>query len=219
MKKEHAGVQIIQVGSDPEPAAKQAADILPDGGVIGYPTETVYGLGCDCFHSEAVKRIREIKRRTADKPFLVLLPNTESLLTISGTIPESLEALAEHFWPGPLTLLVPHRNQFPESLTLGQPRIGVRVSSDPFCAALTQSAAHPVVSTSANPAGKPSAQSAPEVIRYFGDRIDLILDGGERTVCAPSTILDVSFEKPRLIREGAIPIKTIEKKLGFAIER
>lgn len=210
---------VIDAAANPDSAVRETAKILRRGSVVGYPTETVYGLGCDAFNPEAVKRIADVKRRKADKPFLILIPNADKLIRLVRYKPGYLDVLARNFWPGPLTLLVPHQNQLPADLTQGQPLIGVRVSSDPVCMAIFSDFDHPLVSTSANPAGSPPAQSAREVLRHFENRIDLVLDGGERREQRPSTILDVSSEIPRLIREGAIPAENIERCLGCHIER
>ncbi|NQT23932.1 threonylcarbamoyl-AMP synthase [candidate division KSB1 bacterium] len=211
--------KVIDIYSDLDAAAQEATQILQEGGVIGYPTETVYGLGCDAFNPDAVRHIADIKGRDKNKPFLILLPDSDALSNITTELPDYVQALTRQFWPGPLTLLVRHQNQFPDDLTQGQSLIGVRVSSDPFCMAMMQSYNHPVVSTSANPAGEKPAQSCQDVIRYFENQIDAILDGGERNSQLPSTILDASTETLRLIREGAILSETIEQHLGRPIER
>lgn len=208
----------IDAASDLDEAARVTAAILRQGGVIGYPTETVYGLGCDAFIPDAVRRIAELKGREENKPFLVLLPDAKAISSIAGEMSGTIKILTDAFWPGPLTLLIPHRNQFTKDLTM-EGSIGVRVSSDPFCRALAVCYDHPIVSTSANPAGLTPARSREEVIRYFDHRIDAVVDVGMRQVIQPSTILDVSVNPPRLIRDGAIPSEMIEQHLRRSIER
>jgi L-threonylcarbamoyladenylate synthase len=217
--KSEIKTRVIDIHSGLDAAARKAAQILRDGGVIGYPTETVYGLGCDPHDSKAVKRIAKLKGRESNKPFLILLPNEEALSGISKSLPNYVRSLTQKFWPGPLTLLVRHQNQFPNDLIREQPLIGVRVSPDPFCMALMKQFDHPIVSTSANPARENPARSGREVIRYFENRIDALFDDGERKAQQPSTILDVSSETPRLIREGTILSEILEKYLGHRIER
>lgn len=182
----------------------EAVHVLKKGGVIAYPTETVYGLGCDAFCETAVQRVFGLKGKKTGEPMLVLIGRIEELASLVVSVPPVGRFLMERFWPGPLTLVFHASERVPRALTGGKDTIGCRISPDPVCAALLERFQRPLVSTSANPAGRPPAQSASGVSAFFPDRLDFILDGGKRSLGTPSTVVSVVESAPRLLREGAL---------------
>jgi len=197
----------------PEVLAQTAA-VLDRGGVIAYPTETVYGLGCDAGNSGAVQRMAGLKGRDSGKPMLVLVPSAEAARAIVKGISGQAEILMARFWPGSLTLVFEARKGFPAALTAGTGRIGVRLSPDGVCRSLLGHYGKPLVSTSANPPGETPASSAGQVIQYFDGRIDLVLDGGGRTASPPSTVVDVSGGIPRILRRGPVTEDSLREAVG-----
>lgn len=186
--------------------------ILNKGGVIGYPTETVYGLGGDAMNEDTLLRIFTIKDRNMDSPFSVLVSEKKDVYRLAQQITKGAKKLIDGFWPGPLTLLFEAKSGLPVSLVGNKKRIAVRVSPDPICRSILTVFRKPLVSTSANISGKPPARSASEVLYYFNNQIDLVVDGGTRKG-KPSTVLDVSGERIKLVRSGAISIERIERIL------
>lgn len=197
----------------------EAVRILNSGGVIAYPTETVYGLGCLISKPDAVSRIRDLKGRDDKKPMLILIPNETFLFPIVEFIHPKASLLMRQFWPGPLTLIFKIEEHLPEDLIGKDGGVGIRVSSDSICQELLSFSQAPLISTSANTSGKSPARSCDEVIEYFGNLLDGVIDGGVRNKTHPSTVLDVRSEPFRLIRPGAIPAEIIEKVIGEMIVR
>ncbi len=183
---------------------EEAAAVLRAGGVIGYPTETVYGLGCDPGNRDAVKRIRSLKGRDGNKPMILLVPNVQQVENLCQFIPDKAGILMDTFWPGPMTLVIPGSKNAPDSVISPEKTIAVRISPDPVCLQLMKVWKHPIVSTSANLSGMEPAISANEVEDYFRGHIDLILDGGLRKEQNPSTLVNLSGSQLRILREGAI---------------
>ncbi|MBN2102831.1 threonylcarbamoyl-AMP synthase [bacterium] len=196
---------------------EKALSILKHGGVIGYPTETVYGLGGIATDARVVSRIQNIKRRNTDKPMLILIPHSSFLLLVAENIHEYVFSLMDNFWPGPLTLVFRARSGLPDGLIGGDGSIGIRVSSDPICQQLLTELNAPLISTSANPSNQPPARSAEMVQAYFKDQLDAILDGGKRNQNEPSTIIDVRFKPAQLIRNGSIKTSAIRQFIGDII--
>ena len=196
----------------------RVVDCLNQGGVIGYPTETVYGLGGDAGDGDVIERIYRMKGRDFRKPLPVLVNRTEDVRGLVEDIPEKAGILMARFWPGPLTLVFEAFSSLPETLMGGSGRLGVRVSPDPVCRALLERFRRPLVSTSANPAGREPAESASAVLDYFGTEVDLILDGGVRRSTVFSTVLDVTEDPPRLLRRGGVPREAIENLVGAVHE-
>lgn len=197
-----------------EPDILQIVELLNNGGVIGYPTETVYGLGCDGLNSEAVRRIYRIKRRDYLVPLIALVSDKLSVKEFVTDISESAEILMNEFWPGPLTLIFEASSLVPEILRGEKKTIGLRISSDPICRCLLKKFNRPLVSTSANLSGSMPANSAEEVEKYFKDEVDLIIDGGIRDKDFSSTVLDLSRSIPAILREGCISRSDIQDKIG-----
>lgn len=190
-------------GAEPDPLGDALA-ALRRGGVVVYPTETVYGLGADATSDDAVRRVAGLKERDAGKPILVLVSSREMLDAVAGRVPSLAEPLMRRFWPGPLTLVVPAAAGLPRGLTGGGAGIGVRISSHPLARSLVERLGRPLTSTSANPGGAPPATGVPAARAYFGDRVDAYVDGGPAQGGAASTVLDLTGEEPVLVREGAV---------------
>lgn len=183
---------------------RQAAKIVAEGGVIAFRTDTFYGLGADPFNAVAVAKIRELKGREENKPILLLLADVSVADRFISDRSQAFEDVAKKFWPGPLTIVgvaVPH---LPAEITAGTGTVGVRVPADSDVRELVRDCGGALTATSANPSGREPARSAQEVVEYFGDRIDLVIDGGEVSATEPSTVLDVTVTPPRVVREGAI---------------
>ena len=197
--------------ADAPAALAEAKEIVEEGGIIAYPTETFYGLGVDPYNEEAVKRLFELKGRGFDKPISILVKDEVMLQQVVTDIPPVAERLIRQFWPGPLTIIFQASPQLPRLLTADTGKIGVRVSSNPITEKLLYAIGSPITTTSANPSGKKSPVTAGEVAGYFGDNLDLILDGGELPGRLGSTVVDVTCETVMVIREGEIPEERIIK--------
>jgi L-threonylcarbamoyladenylate synthase len=186
-----------------------AAKIIAEGGVIAFRTDTFYGLGADPFNVAAVARVRALKGREDDKPILLLLADASVVDRFIADRSKEFDEVAKKFWPGPLTIVGRAVANLPSEITAGTGTVGVRVPADDDVRDLVRECGGALTATSANPSGSEPARSAKEVREYFGDRINLILDGGKVTATEPSTVFDVTTLPPRVIREGAIKIRVI----------
>jgi L-threonylcarbamoyladenylate synthase len=179
-----------------------ALEILKRGGLIAFPTDTVYGVGALAFDGAAVESIYTAKDRPVEKAIPVLIGDPDDLAKVSLDVPEIALKLAARFWPGPLTLVVPKHPDLPEAVSAA-PTVGVRVPDHPVARALLR-AAGPMAVTSANLSGQPSPSTAQEVFAQLGGRIALILDGGKTPGGLPSTVVDCAGAEPQILREGPI---------------
>jgi L-threonylcarbamoyladenylate synthase len=193
---------------------RAAAEAIRRGGVIAYPTETVYGLGADPFDEGAVRRVFDLKGRGAEKALILLIRGEADLSRVTAEVTETARRLMAAFWPGPLTLVLKASSGLPKALLGNGETVAVRVSSHPVAQMLTDLAGGPVTSTSANRSGQPPARSATEVASIFGEAIDLIVDGGASAGDRPSTVVDVSGATPALIRPGKIEVEAVEVVVG-----
>ncbi len=192
---------------------RKAAVIIRLGGVVIYPTDTVYGLGCDPANVDATRRICEIKGR-ADKPLPLACSDVETARRIVEFNPIA-ERLAEHFWPGPLTMVLPARVDYPIWVTHGARTLGVRVPDHQVARRLAKLSGGVIVSTSANKSGEPPPKTAQEAAEQIGEEVDLILDAGPTPLRQPSTILDLSGDELWIIRPGPIRAEDIKRALGL----
>ncbi|HTY59955.1 MAG TPA: L-threonylcarbamoyladenylate synthase [Bacteroidota bacterium] len=186
------------------------AEVIQAGGVVVYPTDTLYGMGANAWNDAAVNRVQAIKKRGEDKPVLVLVHTPGAALALTDEITEAGRALMESFWPGPLTLLFRCGTHVPSSVTRGSGRIGVRVPSNRLCIRLCELSGCPLISTSANITGEPVPGTLEEIERVLGPGVDLFIDGGVLPPTLPSTIVDVAGPVPRMVREGVIPFARIQ---------
>jgi L-threonylcarbamoyladenylate synthase len=189
---------------------EKGVKILQRGGVIAFPTDTVYGLGADAFNATAVERIYEIKNRPKHRQLPLLISDVERLTTLADPIPEIAWFLARRFWPGGLTLVLPKTDSVPAYLASG-PTIAVRVPDHPVCLALIQHLGNPIIGTSANISGQPAALTAEEVGQQLGGKIDFIINGGKCPGGKESTVVDITRESPIILRQGIIPSHEIDK--------
>lgn len=177
--------------------------ILTTGGIIAYPTETVYGLGCDPFQKEAVDRIFKLKGRKSGEPPLLLIPNREWLYSLAADVPSQVLALMDRFWPGGLTIALPAKESTPKWLRHRDNTVALRISSHRWVKAFLSFYRQPIVSTSANLSGRPPARAVCDVKKYFSEGVDYGVDGGLLPPSPGSTI--ISFDgRFKLIREGVI---------------
>jgi L-threonylcarbamoyladenylate synthase len=179
-----------------------ALDVLQRGGVVAFPTDTVYGLGALAFDAESVDRLYGIKGREHTKAIAVLIGTAEDLPQIASHPSQAAQRLAEQFWPGPLTLVVPRSEELPDSVSQG-PTVGVRIPDHEVALKLL-AAAGPMAVTSANLSGQANTRSAADVLAQLEGRIHLLIDGGSTPGDAPSTVVDMTGKAPRVLREGPI---------------
>ena len=191
-----------------------AAAILRDGGLLGIPTETVYGLGADGLNAEAVRHIFEAKGRPQDNPLILHIPDASWLARYCHDVPASAYALAERFWPGPLTMILPRREIVPDAVTCGLDTVGVRCPNHPVTLEIIRAAAVPVAAPSGNRSGRPSPTCARHMLEDMEGRIDAIVDGGPCGVGVESTIIDLTVTPPRLLRPGGLPLEELREVLG-----
>ena len=190
-------------------ALKKALVIIKKGGVVAYPTETFYGLGVKYDDISALKKLYGIKYRSWNKALPLIIGEVQELDLIASEMTVSAEKLAKKFWPGPLTLLLPARPDISEFITANTEKIAVRIPGASFALDLARSLRFPITATSANISGMPPADTAEDVIKYFGDALDLIVDCGKTPGGKPSTIVDASDQKIRFLRAGAVPIEDV----------
>ncbi len=207
--------KIIKIDFDhPDPALKNALDILNNGGIVAFPTETFYGLGVYALDEQAVNKVFRVKERDINKPLLIFIASKEQLSDLAVSVNTTAKKLIDCFWPGPLTLVFEASSRVPEVLTGNTGKIGVRVSGSGFVRQLCELSGFPITGSSANISNNPEPASAVEVIETLGDKIDLILDGGKATGTQSSTVLDVCENVPKLIRQGIIGKNAIESVSG-----
>ena len=187
----------------------RAAELLRQGGLVAFPTETYYGLAVDPFNDAALKKLFRVKKRSLVKPILVLISRRSQLNVLSAAVPAAAACLMDRFWPGPLTIVLPARSTISPLLTGGTATVGVRHSSHPVALSLVESVGGPVTATSANRSGGLPAVSAEDVRQIFGSETDMILDGGETPGQLGSTLVGFEGGEVRCIREGCIPFSRI----------
>jgi L-threonylcarbamoyladenylate synthase len=196
----------------------EAVAILRAGGLVAFPTETVYGLGADAGNPEAVRKIFVAKGRPAEHPLIVHLASAKQLPEWAIEVPESAYKLAAAFWPGPLTVILKRAGRVPNAVTGGQETVGLRVPAHPLALRLLRAFKGGLAAPSANRFGRLSPTTAEHVRQELGDRVDLILDGGPCPVGLESTIVDLSSSTPRLLRPGGITVAQLSEVLGIAPE-
>jgi L-threonylcarbamoyladenylate synthase len=188
-----------------------AVDVIKKGGIVAFPTETVYALGVDAYNEKAVKRIYKIKRRDPNNPLSIFLKSPKELNEYVEKTRPVAEFLMKEFWPGPLTLIFKSNREDLSHLRSGTNKLGIRISSHNLVDILLTRCEVPLTATSANVSGRRSCSSAAAVRYYFNNRIDLILDGGRSNCPFPSSVVDLSSEDILLLRQGAISLSQIRK--------
>lgn len=191
-------------------ALDAAIEVLGAGGIVAYPTETFYGLGARFNDEAALQRLFELKGRPEGKPFPLIVGTDASLSLVAAEVSGAARGLSDAYWPGPLTILFKAREGLPEAVTL-EGKVAVRVPGESFGLALARALTFPITATSANPSGGAPPSRADEVARYFPEGIDLLIDAGPTPGGKPSTVVDASGRKMRLIRAGAVELPGISQ--------
>jgi L-threonylcarbamoyladenylate synthase len=203
----------------PEPEIiRQAAEVLRRGGLVAFPTETVYGIGANALDPEAAQGIFNAKGRPAKNPLIVHLAHTEAVHQVAETWPEDAAKLAERFWPGPMTLVLPKKACVPATVTGGGQTIAVRVPAHPIAQALLKAVELPIAAPSANRSSRLSPTEAHHVLRDLDGRIQMLLDGGPTPRGIESTVIDLTVSSPRLLRPGIIGVEAVEDALGKPLQ-
>jgi len=205
--------------SDIQEQIEKGISILKQGGVVAFPTDTVYGLGAGANNQQAVERVYRVKERPQNIALPLLLANVSQIGEVAEPVPPIAWLLAHHFLPGALTIVLHKSNSVPDIVTAGGITVAVRVPAHPIPIALAEGLGAPIVGTSANVSGKPSALTADEVYSQFGNKIDLVIDGGRCPGGRESTIIDVTGDEPVILREGAISREELEKECGVIVFR
>lgn len=193
---------------------KEAADIIREGGLVAFPTETVYGLGADALSPEAAKKIYEAKGRPSDNPLIVHICDFQELVSIAREVPAEAKQLAKAFWPGPLTMIVWKNDRVPYTTTGGMETVAVRMPNHPAALALIRESGCLIAAPSANTSGKPSPTEAAHVALDMDGKIPMILDGGAVGIGIESTIIDLTEDAPMILRPGYITKEMLEEVLG-----
>jgi L-threonylcarbamoyladenylate synthase len=207
---------VRQVSPDhPEPAiVAEAAAVLRRGGLVAFPTETVYGLGADGLNSNAAESIFAAKGRPPNNPVIVHVADEAVARCLTTHWPDTAALLAEKFWPGPLTLILPKRPEVPDIITAGGPTVGLRIPAHPVALALLRSAEIPIAAPSANRSTQISPTTAAHVLRGLNGRIDLLLDAGPTLSGLESTVLDLTADPPQVLRPGLVSMGQLQSVLG-----
>ena len=197
-----------------EQIIEEAGTIIQKGGLVAFPTETVYGLGGDALNPESSKKIYAAKGRPSDNPLIVHIAEKQDLYRIAREVPEKAEKLMEAFWPGPLTMIFYKKELVPEATTGGLDTVAVRMPSDSIAAAFIRAAGGFVAAPSANVSGRPSTTTAAHVEEDLSGRIEMILDGGQAVIGLESTIVDMTVEPPVILRPGYVTKEKMEEQIG-----
>ncbi|MBU2436856.1 MAG: threonylcarbamoyl-AMP synthase [Candidatus Omnitrophica bacterium] len=190
---------------------KTAAEKIKDGGLVAFPTETVYGLGADAFNPKAVAKIFEAKKRPFEDPLIVHIAQKEDLYKLTEDIPDSALKLADEFWPGPLTLVLKKSKNIPDIITAGLDTVAIRVPADKVALAFIKFSETPIAAPSANLFGRPSPTTAQHVLDDLNEKIDIVIDGGRALIGVESTILDLTQNPPVVLRPGGVSIEKLKK--------
>ena len=188
--------------------------VLRQGGLVAFPTDTVYGLGVGVNIPQAVERVYKAKGRPANMALPLLLADISQISEVAESVPPIAWVLAKKFLPGALTMVLPRSGSVPGTITAGGETVAIRIPAHPVPVALARGLGMPIVGTSANLSGKPSALTADDVYSQFGDKVDLVIDGGECRGGRESTIIDVTGKVPVILREGAISERELRQVCG-----
>ncbi len=212
--------KVIQIDEQHKDMAsiREAGEIIKSGGLVAFPTETVYGLGGDALNPASSRKIYEAKGRPSDNPLIVHIADMEDLPAIVKNVPETAKKLADAFWPGPLTMIMEKSDMVPKETTGGLDTVAVRMPSDGVALSFIRAAGGYVAAPSANRSGRPSPTRASYVAQDMNGRIEMILDGGDATLGLESTIVDLTVEPPTILRPGFITGEMLRQKLGCVEE-
>lgn len=207
-------MQTVVIASNEPQAIPQALQVLEQGGLVAFPTDTVYGLAAAVNNPRGIDRLYEAKSRSVSKAIAVLIGDPSQLQQLTPGLTASAERLAEHYWPGALTLVVPRHPDLPDNLS-SLPTVGVRMPDHPFALELMRQSG-PLATSSANISGESNTATAQQVLEQLSGRIELLLDGGPVPGGVPSTVVDCSQDLPKVVRQGAIPAEEIFRVLGIS---
>lgn len=207
-------VSVISHTIEDEIVMQTAGEIIKQGGLVAFPTETVYGLGGDAFNPDSSRKIYAAKGRPSDNPLIVHICRLDDVYNVVSDFPEKAKMLAGEFWPGPLTMILPKSEAVPKETTGGLDTVAVRMPVDPIALALIEAAGGYVAAPSANASGRPSPTSARYVQEDMCGRIDMIIDGGDVEIGLESTIVDLTGETPMLLRPGSITLEMLKNVFG-----
>lgn len=196
-------VNTVRLGAGRADIAR-AVQVLRDGGIVAFPTDTVYGVGAHAFLPAAVRQLYVVKRRPADKAIPLLIPGADALSQAAAAVPEVAYELAARFWPGALTIVLPRAEEVSDAVTAGGDTVALRAPDHPVVHALLAALGVPLAATSANLSDHPPPATADGVLAQLDGRIDLILDGGTCPEGVPSTVLDLTVSPPRILRAGGV---------------
>ena len=204
----------LREGKDIKEGVKKAAEIIKRGGLVAFPTETVYGLGANGLDENAVPKIYEAKGRPSDNPLILHISKLDEIEDIVKEIPKSALILAEEFWPGPLTMVFKKSERIPYRTTGGLESVAIRMPSNKIARELIKTAGVPIAAPSANSSGRPSPTKASHVVYDLDGKIDMVIDGGEVDIGIESTIVDVTGEVPVILRPGFITEEMLSEAIG-----
>ncbi len=207
-------VEILDRNHPDEYILQQAGDIIKHGGLVAFPTETVYGLGADGLQEQAAKKIYEAKGRPSDNPLILHIAEEESLKELATDIPDSAYALARAFWPGPLTMILKKSSKVPYGTTGGLDTVAIRMPKDKIALGLIRASGCYIAAPSANTSGRPSPTMARHVLEDLDGKLEMILDGGQVGIGIESTIVDLTSERPMILRPGYITKEMLEQVIG-----
>lgn len=207
------GIRTKRLSDSPEDL-RAAARIIADGGLVAFPTETVYGLGADALNPEAVKKIYEVKGRPADNPSIVHIAKNEDLPKLTTEVTRDMEILRDRFWPGPMTMITKRRPIIPDVTTGGLDTVGIRMPESRIARELIEQSGCAIAAPSANLSGKPSPTEARHVLHDLDGRIDAVIDGGPCRVGIESTVIDMTEDTPMILRPGILTREDFEEALG-----
>ncbi len=199
------------------PVIRKAAGVIRSGGLVAFPTETVYGLGANALDGEAVSRLFEVKMRALDDPVIIHISDITGLKALVREVPPLARRLAERFWPGPLTMVLARSEIVPDIVTAGLDTVAVRMPSSEVARAVITEAALPVAAPSANMFGRVSPTSAGDVLEELDGRIDMIIDAGRTEIGIESTVVDVTSAVPKVLRPGGVGIEELSEALGAEV--
>ncbi len=203
--------KIIEVNPfNPQPdLISKAARVINNGGIVSFPTRYLYGLGANALNADAVDRVFEIKQRPYNKPLSVLINHQDALSLLARNVPQAAVSIMEGFWPGDITIVFEAHAALPPNLTAGTGKIGVRLPQHPVAVALTNAVQVPITATSANLTGRGGCSRVSDLDLLVADKLDLILDAGPLEGGTGTTVIDVTIDVPKILREGAVPAKDI----------
>jgi L-threonylcarbamoyladenylate synthase len=220
MKQDNVDTPALRLFAGDPDSYRRAANILQDGGLVAFPTDTVYGLGALIWNEASIARMYAAKERPREKAIPILVAGVEEARRLVGELPSVAEALIQRFWPGPLTIVVPCGDRLPDGITSGTGAVALRAPDHPVTLRLLEEIGQPLAVTSANRSGATDPLAAGDVFAQLGGRIDAVLDGGQCPGGRPSTVLSAAVEPPRVLRSGPIEPSDLSEALrqaGFEV--